>query len=293
MSRVLKFFVSLFIFAVVCYVGLGAFVDSEVSKEINQSVADTPGMSLSYNDLNVDIFEHTVHLEGVNMTLPGGQSFQAESVDILRFDNLNPVPYYVTLAVQGMIVKVDYANFGDWAGALTAMGVNEVKGDVVVNYDYNPATQALTLNELDVTNSELGDLNISGVIDRLDLIDLRVEKLVGLRISKADLTFKDNSLMDSMLGCVSDKEVKSEEQARSLFCAELEAMAEFAGKADNPVAENALRGLKRFVDQPGTITITARPSEPVPWLYFFMGRDFYDNMRLLNLEVKTDSGDHI
>ncbi len=292
MSRVLKFLLSLFIFAVVCYVGLTAFVNSEVSKEINQSVADTPGMSLAYSDLKVDIFEHAVVLKDVTMTLPGGQNFHADVLNILRFDNLNPVPHYATLSAQGVVVDSSFSNFGGWADALAAMGMTEMKGDVVVSYDYNPTSQALTLNELDITNSELGDLNISGVIDRLDLIDLRVEKLVGLRVSEADLTFKDNSLMDSMLGCATGENATGD-KVRALVCTELAAMAKYASEENNDVAENALRGLKRFVDQPGTITITARPTEPIPWLYFFMGRDFYENMRLLNLEVKTDSAEDI
>lgn len=293
MSRVLKFLLSLFIFAVVCYVGLGAFVNNEVSKEMHQAVANTPGMSLSFSDLDVDIFEHTVRLDKVAMTLPGGQSFQADVLNIVRYDSLNPVPHYATVTGQGVTFGVNEANLGGWTGPFKAMGVNEVRGDVVVDFDYNPETMMLTLNEFDVTNSELGDLRVSGIIDRLDLSDLRVEKLLGLRITKADLTFKDHSLMDSMLSCATGGQDANRDQARELVCAELGAMAKFAGESDNGVAEDALRGLKRFVDEPGTITITARPNEPVPWLYFFMGRDFYDNLRLLNIKVKTDSGDNI
>lgn len=293
MGRVLKFLLSLFIFAVVCYVGLGAFVNSEVSKELHQSVAQTPGMSLSFSDLDVDIFEHTVRLENVDMTLPGGQSFRADVLNIVRYDSLNPVPHYATVNASGVLLDVNAANFGSWANAFKAMGVNEVRGDVAVDFDYDPESRTLTLNEFDVTNSDLGDLRFSGVIDRLDLNDPRVEKLVGLRITRADLTFKDNSFMDSMLGCAVMPGAASPDQTRSLICAELGAMAKYAGEVDNGVAENALRGLKRFVDEPGTITITARPAEPVPWLYFFMGRDVYDNLRLLNIEVKTDSGDDI
>ncbi len=82
-------------------------------------------------------------------------------------------------------------------------------------------------------------------------------------------------------------------KARATICAELAAMADYAGKDDNVVAENALRGIKRFVDNPGNLTISVKPAEPVPFLFLFMGRDFYDNLRLLNVKVSTDSSDDI
>jgi hypothetical protein len=79
----------------------------------------------------------------------------------------------------------------------------------------------------------------------------------------------------------------------TLVSTELHSMAEYAGKNEKPIAENALLGLDRYLNDPGFITITTKPVEPIPLLYFFMGRDIYDNLHALKIDIKTDSSDNI
>ena len=139
----------------------------------------------------------------------------------------------------------------------------------------------------------LGDIDISGTIDRLDLQLLRVEKIFGLRIGKASLTFVNHSLIDSLLQGSARGLNISTVDALALISAELTSMAEYAGRDENQVAENALLGLKRYLNDPGSVTITADPVEPVPVLYFFMGRDVFDNLRMMDVKVVTDSTEKI
>jgi len=293
MSRVWKFLFSFMIFVTVCYGGLVWFVNHEVKKGIDQAVTDTAGMTMSYNDLSVSLTDHCVELTDVTATLPDGQQFFADTIRILRFDQLNPVPHYVEAEASGMVMTTTYNNFGAWAGPLKDMGLDVVTGTAAIDYQYNPETKALTLNTLEFKTNELGETSFTGMIDRIDLTELGMEKLIGLRITTADISFTDRSLIDIVVRSSAKDLGVTEEEARARMCNELTAMADYAGKDDNNVAENALRGFKRFIDNPGSIIISARPSEPVPVLYFFMGRDFYDNIRLLNLSVETDSGDDI
>ena len=79
----------------------------------------------------------------------------------------------------------------------------------------------------------------------------------------------------------------TEEITRRKVAEELEGLADYAARQGNDPAENAMRGLQRFVEESGTLTVTATPRDPVPVLYFFMGRDLYENLRLLNIDVVT------
>ncbi|MDC0335983.1 hypothetical protein OAN24_03680 [Pseudodesulfovibrio sp.] len=293
MSRVWKFLLSFLLFVTVCYVGLVWFVDREVTQEIDRTVADTPGMELAYDDVSVSLSDHTVTLDKVEMALPDGQHFVADTVAISRFDQLNTIPHFVTAKATGVVMETTFANFGSWAAPLTAMGIETVTGDVDLNYDYDTENKELTLDSLAITSADLGDIAISGTIKNLDLAELRVEKLLGLGVSMADLQFTNRSLMDSMLDSAARNMGVSKDTARAQIGAELTVMADYAGKDGNTVAEDALRGIKRFVDEPGTLKLSVRPAEPVPLLYFFMGRDFYDNLRLLNVKVITNSSDEI
>lgn len=293
MSRAWKFLFSFVVFATVCYFGLIWFVNSEVRKGFDHAVADIDGLTVDYAGLAVDILNQAVVLEGVEATFPQGQQLSARTVRISAFDQLHPVPHFLALSAQGVTMNVTPANFGDLAAPLAALGKLSVNGDASVVYEYNPDTHSLAISNLEVKAENLGDAMLTGTIDRLDLDALRVEKLVGLRVAEADLTLTNRSFMDSTLANAATRLGVSKTAARSMFSAEIEAMAEFAGKSENPVAENALRGIKRFVDDPGTVTISARPAEPVPFLYLFMGRDFYENLRLMNVVVTTNSSDEI
>lgn len=293
MSRTWKFLLSFVIFATICYFGLIWFVNSEVEKGFNEAVANVDGLSVNYADLAVDILDQTVILEGVTATLPLGQQFSADTVRINAFDQMHSVPHFIAMDASGLTMNVSPANFGDWAAPLAALGRTSVAGDVAVAYKYNPDKQSLVVSNLDVSLDGLGEAKLTGTLDRLDLAQLRVEKLVGLRLAEMDLTVVNRSFMDQTVDGAATRMGISRSEVRSMFCAELDAMADYAGSHENSVAENALRGLKRFVDDPGTVTISAKPAEPVPFLYIFMGRDFYENLRLMNVTVVTDSSDNI
>jgi hypothetical protein len=120
-----------------------------------------------------------------------------------------------------------------------------------------------------------------------------MEKLLGLRIADLNLRFTNGTFVDTVFTSVATRLGVSEIQARKQFCAELKGMADSARKTENTVAEEVLLGVRRFVADPGVIAISARPKKPVPYLYFFMGRDIYENLQLMNVTVTTDSSDHI
>jgi hypothetical protein len=293
MSRVWKFFASLAVFAALCALGLSWFVNHEVERAFNQVVADVPGLSLSYDDISVDIFDHSVELTMVDATLPRGQRATADLVRITAFDQKNPLPHFITAQALGLAVENSPATLGSWADPLASMGIDVIKGDAALDYAYDPKTSLLTVKTLSLDSPELGHVEISGVVDRLDLAQLRVEKLLGMRLHSADLVFIDRSLVELLVGGMARLLNTTGADARDRIRAEIAAMVRYAHGDRNRVAADALAGLEDFVAAPGMVAISLRPAEPVPLLYFFMGRDIYDNMRLFNVEVTTDAERHI
>ncbi len=288
-----KFLFSFVVFVAVCAIGLQWYVHYEVERELNRAVADMDGMELVYGDLSVSIFDPAVTLAGVSGKLPSGERFTADNVRVSAFDQRNPVPHYATVQAQGvrLIEAPSLAAF--WAGPPLFPSGDEEPFDLALDYRYVPDKQTLEVKTIRLESASVGRLEINGTFSGLNLVEPRMERFIGLRIAKADLRFTEQSLVGAILQSSARAMGSSVEEARTLFCAELAAMADYANKQDNPVAENALRGLRRFVAQPGTVVISVRPDEPVPVPYFFMGRDMYDNLRLLGVSVTTDSGDDI
>jgi hypothetical protein len=288
MSGVAKFFISLAVFAAICAGGLYWFVNHEVERAFNQAVDDVPGLILTYADISVDFADQSVVLDQVEAALPGGQRVSAEQVRVTAFDQKNPVPHFAAATARGLTMQATPANVGSWAGPLASLGIGEIHGDLAVDYAFDPDAGALTVKTLALSSPELGDLDLTGTVDRLDLAQLRVEKLVGLRVVRADLAYEDRAMVRLLLRSTARLLGVSVDEARQRVRAEIAAMAEYAVRDDNPVAADALAGLSEFIAAPGRIAVSARPAEPVPVLYFFMGRDFYDNLHLLNVTVTTD-----
>ncbi|WP_285907390.1 hypothetical protein [Pseudodesulfovibrio pelocollis] len=288
MSGLGKFFISLVVFAAICAAGLYWFVNHEVERAFNQAVSDVPGLIVSYDDISVRFSDQSVILEGVEAALPGGQRVSADEVRFSSFDQKNPVPHFAAAQARGVLMRVTPANFGTWAAPLLSMGVREVRGDLAVDYAYAPASQALTVRTLSLSAPELGEVSLTGTVDRLDLDQLRVEKLLGLRLVNVDLIYEDHAMVTMLLRSSARLLGISPDEARQRILAEISTMARYSAREGNGVAERALLGLAEFVAEPGRVVVSARPDEPVPVLYFFMGRDFYENLHLLNVSVTTD-----
>ncbi|BDQ34637.1 hypothetical protein [Pseudodesulfovibrio portus] len=293
MRPIWKFLISFVIFVAVCAAGVGWFIENEVEKGLNKAVAETKGLRLDYADCSVNILDHTVGLTDVRATLPSGHHFTAAKLLILAFDQLNPLPYYATATCSGLDIPVTYANFGSWAAPMQKMGISSVKGEASLDYTYSPDTATLTIKELSLHDDDLGRARLSGQIDQLDMVTPRLEQLIGVRIKAATLDFTNLSLMDHLIADWAKKMDSSTDVTVARIAAELGGLADYARAQDNAQAENVMLGLKRFVTDPGTMTVSATPEDPVPVLYFFMGRDLMENLRLLDMKIETDSDDQI
>jgi len=292
-SGLKKFLISFVIFAALCFFGLKWYVNAEVDKELTRTVANTPGLALSYADLSVDITAHTVTLKGVDALFPSGQHVQADSVSISAFDRDNPIPNYAAISARGLTIPVTVQNFGEWAGYVKGLGIETLVGDGVLDYTYDPETKILELNELSMDDPKLGTLKLTGSLDNLNLIGFRPEQSFAMGIRKAVLTFDNREFMRLVSEDWASKTGASEATTLNRISMELEGLAAYAETQGNEPARTAMLGLKTFLNDPGSLTVSANPAESVPVLYFFMGRDVFENLDLLSIHVETTPAEGI
>ncbi|AMK09675.1 hypothetical protein [Pseudodesulfovibrio indicus] len=288
MSGLKKFLLSFVIFVTLCFFGLKWFVNSEVDKELSRAVAETPGLAFSYADLSVDIMDHAVTLEGVDALFPSGQHVQADEVSITAFDQKNAVPRFATLTARGLTIPVTPQNFGDWAPYLRGMGIETLSGNGALDYAYDPEGRILTVRTLSLDDPKLGSLRFSGQVGNLDLGGFRTEQGFSLDIREAALTFENRELMDLILADWAARMNVSRATTLNSISAELDGLANYADSQQNEPAKRTMLGLKRFLNEPGTLTLSASPAAPVPVLYFFMGRDLFENLSLLNTDARLE-----
>jgi hypothetical protein len=286
-SGLKKFLISFVIFAALCFFGLKWYVDAEVDKELTRAVADTPGLALSYADLSVDITAHTVTLQGVDALFPSGQHIQADSVSIAAFDRDNPIPHYATISAKGLTIPVTPQNFGAWAGYIKGLGIDTLAGDGLLDYAYEPETKILKLKELSMDDPKLGSFKLTASLDNLNLNGFSPEQSFALGIRKAVMTFDNREFMRLVSEDWARKTGASQAATLNRISMELDGLAAYAESQTNEPARAAMLGLKDFLNDPGMLTVSANPAESVPMLYFFMGRDLFENLALLNVHVET------
>lgn len=281
MGRLGKFVFSLLLLIIVGYGVLVWFVNSEVEKAFTAAVNDVDGLTLVYDDLWVDIGDHTVTLTRPESTLPTGEQLAAEEVVIHSFDERHPIPHFIKVTAKGLVVQAEDAR---------AYGLNvtqDLTGDMVLDYRYNPQAKALTLNSLSFDDSRLGRAALSGTLTELDLDAFRMEKLIGLHIKDATLEFTDRAYLGTVFARLADTLGSSVEGARQQLDKELQAIVDLGEQKGKKQAAQEIRNFKRFLDHSGSVTIKAAPERPVPYIYLLMGRDIYENFDLLNLSIET------
>lgn len=288
MSGLKKFLLSFAFFVALCFFGLKWFVNSEVDKELSRAVAETPGLVFSYADLSVNILDHTVVLEGVDALFPSGQHIQADALSITSFDQQNAVPQYAALNARGLTIPVTPQNFGHWAAYLQGMGIASLSGNGALDYAYDPQERVLTVKTLSLDDPKLGSLRFTGTFGNLDLSGFRPEQGFALDIRRTALTFENRELMDLVLGDWAARMNVSRTTTLNNISAELDGLANYADSQQNEPAKRTILGLKQFLNAPGTVTLSADPAAPVPVLYFFMGRDLFENLSLLNTDVRSE-----
>jgi len=283
-----KFLLSFVVFVVVCGLGLKWYVNYEVERELRRAVSEVDGLALQWDGLSVSILHPAVVLEGVAGVLPTGEHFTADQVRVTSFDQRNPIPHYAAAEARGVRMDQGPALRGWWPGLSQSLEGAKDPWDLALDYAYNPSAKTLTIKTACLESKGMGRLELSGNFSGIDFSDHRPEQLIGLRIGRADLRFTEAALVGSLLDKTALALQIDVEQVRGQVCDELAAMAVYADNNQNPEAAEALRGLERFVRRPGVLNVAVRPTQPVPVPYIFMGRDIYDNIRLLNLSVTVE-----
>jgi len=281
MGRLGKYLFCLAFFLIVCYGALVWYVNSEVEKALNNAVADVDGLSLTYEDVWVSLGDRTLTISKPVSTLPSGELLMADEVVVIAFDERHDIPHFLKVQAKGLVVQARDAQ------RLGLPVTQDMRGDMLVDYRYNPVAKALNLSALSYDDLKLGRVMVSGTITQLDLDAFRMEKLIGLQLKDATLEFEDRSFMDGLFSQLGMQAAASKEQVRQQVSRELQAFVDYGNQKGKEKGAEAVRNLKQFVDNSGTVTIKVLPAEPVPYIYLLMGRDLYENIDLLNLSIET------
>lgn len=286
MPRPVRILLIIAVVAAGLWYGLGWYVNSTVREGLRKTVARVEGMQLHYGSLDVDMGAHSVTLRDVELRLPQDRFYTAEKVVFADLDQAHATPHYLDVSVEGLITRADFANmerFGPW---LRDLGQDYFKGDLRVAYRYNPESKQLAVTNLKVTHEQLGEFESSFSLTRFDMDDLTPPMLLGIQLGGGTASIVDRGVARQFGLDWARSEKLAVVDPKAALAENIAVLSREAAEKDNTQAAEFLAVVSQFIAEGGMIKVRSNPEEPVPWAFFHMGRDLFDNIRLMRLSAE-------
>jgi hypothetical protein len=175
--------------------------------------------------------------------------------------------------------------------AFQKLGYDGASFDMEMRFDWKSDTGAFALETFKITGKDMGVFSLAFVLGGLDYDTAASGNafalLDTLRIESLDVRYDDNSLVGRLMKAAAAEQGGDPEMIRAMMLTMLDEQRRQVSK--NPIAVDAIKGLKSFVEQPKNISLTLRPNEPVGY------EDFMDEdqdpaalARLLGVKVEAN-----
>jgi|GEM_PF-6632510 len=175
--------------------------------------------------------------------------------------------------------------------AFQKLGYDGVSFDMEMRFDWKSDTGAFALETFKITGKDMGVFSLAFVLGGLDYDTVASGEpfalLDTLRIESLDVRYDDNSLVGRVMKAAAAEQGGDPEMIRAMMLTMLDEQRRQVSK--NPIAVDAIKGLKTFVEQPKSLSLSLRPNEPVGY------EDFMDEdqdpaalARLLGVKVEAN-----
>lgn len=175
--------------------------------------------------------------------------------------------------------------------AFQKLGYDGVSFDMEMRFDWKSDTGAFALETFKITGKDMGVFSLAFVLGGLDYDTAAsgdaFALLDTLRIESLDVRYDDNSLVGRVMKAAAADQGGDPEMIKAMILTMLDEQRRQVSK--NPIAVDAIKGLKSFVEQPKNISLALRPNEPVGY------EDFMDEdqdpaalARLLGVKIEAN-----
>lgn len=149
--------------------------------------------------------------------------------------------------------------------AFQKLGYDSVSFDMEMRFDWKSDTGSFALETFKISGKDMGTFSLSFVLGGLDYDTAAsgdaFALLDTLRIESLDVRYDDSSLFGRMIKAAAADQGGDAEAIRAMMLTMLDEQRRQVSK--NPIAVDAIKGLKAFVEKPKNLSLTLRPHEPV------------------------------
>ena len=271
--------IALVVLAVGGYFALTGVADDKVKERADKLVASLnkqPGVNVTYGSVKSDVLKQGLVMNDVVIDRGAKGTVKIARVEIKDYDWINEQPRHATIVVRGIQLPMSELSKGN-TSAISKMGYSNVVLNATMNYRYDPDKKTLVVKQFQVDGNDIGTLNLQftyGNVPQMDKSKNQFDPktnpkammmIMQMTIVNASISFKDNSLVSRLLKAHAAEKNISEAAAKTKILAEIDGKLK-AAKSD--LEREGLQAVRKFVENPGTISITLSPPRPVPMMMF-------------------------
>jgi len=271
------------------YFGLKAYAAHVAEKNIDRTMSRVSRwVDLDYQTVNVDLFGLNTHIRNVRLAgINRQQTVAIDDIVIYRFSRQDRVPASLHIRLNGVSVPLN--QLGRNAAVLRQMGYSRIKADSELDYTYDPAEKSLDVNKFRTGADDLGYLTMSCQIGNVNLNPAHLPVLLftfpNILLNRATVTYRDDSFFPRLLKYAAQEKGQSYEA----FVKELNVKLEKEiNTQSDPFLRQVMTAVKKFLNNPDTITFAISPENPVSIGSLREIRDRNELIRLLNVKAYVD-----
>lgn len=286
-KKLLGFGIGAVVFLVVVYSGIDIYVTGIAEQRIHEVLADARRVAdVTYEKIDVSLWGKDVRISGVTISAKGSnEPIHVDEFIIHEFDDESEVPEFLSVSCNG--IQLDMDVLSKKIGTLQKLGYKKKMAvDLNIDYRFDRAKESLAVNNLEIKAKGAGSLKINLRLGNLRLDDL--DELLGnfprVSFKEAKIIFQDDSLTNRLLKLGANETRMSEKDFKKFVFREIDKKME---REKDDFTRKALGGMKRFLDSPKELLISASPSTPLTINRILNVRDPNGVVNLLKIKIES------
>lgn len=275
------------------YSGIKIYASNIAEEKVNEAIAKVAIFAdIDYKKVSVDLISMDVRISDI-LVLPANAQKKIKIDEIIiydiegKIDDKTDIPAFLSMSFNG--IELNIKDFGHDAKGLKALGYND---KIIINlnadYAYDKEKKELDIKNIGIGADDAGEINVSL---RLDNINLEPKEIISLIFtfpqvvfSKAKIKYEDDSLAKRLMTLGAQKNRTNPEDFKKILIQNVEKEIKMEKDA---FIKKALVEIKKFLEDPEKISISANPSKPYPLGRIMRINDPKDIIKLLNIQIKS------
>lgn len=291
----------IFIVAGIIIGGLGAYgiirhmAIKRAGTEIAQLVLETPSLeAVRYGKMSVGLIQSTFGMQDIQLKLTGfDEPIRIDRIHLDAAEAGQGIPRQAKAEIKGIQVGTRHGLLDPVRTELEEMGYRNIAGLISLAYAYDDAEKILSLKDVTIRADQMGSVRFD-----LSLTNLDLDKLVSqdngpdvatmlmampmAGLAKGQLTYVDDSFLERALQRTDTQDGGQPETYRHRA---KEKLGQLLQTESNDRVRQMLATLVDFIDHPESITVSLKPTKPVPFLRLLWVKKIPDILDLLNVTM--------